>query len=158
MTPMPVAASPTRPTRNVLPAKSHRAPRMPPDAQASLGTHTLPETAMTATDSSAAPDSARRRFLADLGAFALAAASAPLLQAQPRLADAADVRQWLQQVQSLSRRLRDGAIDSAQWRSEIDALAATTPLPEFLPQLQFDRALAALSRNGHDPVKTFVTL
>jgi len=99
----------------------------------------------------------RRRFLADITLFALAAASAPLLRAQPRLADAAAVRHWLQQVQALSRQLRDGAIDSAQWRRQIDALAATTPLPEFLPQLQFDRALAA-ARDGHDPTKTFVTL
>lgn len=113
---------------------------------------------MSATDSSTAPDAARRHFLADLAVFALAAASAPLLHAQPRLADAAAVRHWLQQVEALSRRLRDGAVDSAQWRREIDALAATTPLPEFLPQLQFDRALAALRRDGHDPAKTFVTL
>ncbi len=101
---------------------------------------------------------ARRRFLADLTVFALAAAGAPLLRAQPRLADAGAVRHWLQQVEALSRRLRDGAIDSAQWRREIDALAATTPLPEFLPLLQFDRALAALRRDGHDPAKTFVSL
>ncbi|WP_257387509.1 hypothetical protein [Tahibacter caeni] len=112
---------------------------------------------MTAPASAAARASARRRFLADLTAFALAAASAPLLRAEPKLADSAAVRHWLQQVEALSRQLREGAVDSAHWRREIDALAAATPLPEFLPLLQFDRALAA-ARGGRDPVKTFVSL
>jgi hypothetical protein len=140
-----------------LPAKSQQSCRAPPDAPASLHADPSREAVMS-TNVPSDREPARRRFLADLTVFALAAAGAPLLRAQPRLADAGAVRHWLQQVEALSRRLRDGVIDSAQWRGEIDALAATTPLPEFLPLLQFDRALAALRRDGHDPAKTFVTL
>lgn len=100
----------------------------------------------------------RRRFLAEVGLLAGACALAPLLRADPRLAGARDARDWLERVENLSRQLKAASIASADWRREIDALNGATPLQEFLPQLQFQRALAALTRAGKDPVKTFVTL
>lgn len=100
----------------------------------------------------------RRRFLAEVGAFALACGVAPLLRAEPRLAAATEVRRWLQQVDELSRRLRDGAVTSLAWQRDLDALNRATPLVEFLPQLQFDRALAAMQRETKDPAKTFIRL
>lgn len=110
----------------------------------------------------APPDAARlhsrRRFLEQVAVFAMMAGCAPLLRADPRLAGAADARDWLQRVETLSQQLRRGTITNLHWRSEIDALNATTPLAEFLPQLQFERALRALQRETRDPAKTFVKL
>jgi len=101
---------------------------------------------------------ARRRFLAEVGAIGLLFACAPLLRAEPRIASAGDVRHWLDQIDTLSRQLRENELTSARWRTEIDALNAATPLTEFLPQLQFDRALKAMQRAGKDPAKTFIRL
>lgn len=106
---------------------------------------------------SASPIS-RRRFLQQAGLIALACAHAPLLRAEPKLAAATDVRRWLQQVDALSQQLRAGHISSRDWQQHIDALDTATPLSEFLPVLQFDRALAALRREGADPAKTFIRL
>lgn len=100
----------------------------------------------------------RRRFLQQVGLIALACAHAPLLRAEPKLAAAADVRRWLQQIDELSRQLRASHIGSRDWQQHIDALDRATPLSEFLPLLQFDRALAALQREGADPAKTFIRL
>lgn len=100
----------------------------------------------------------RRRFLQQVAAFAVMAGCAPLLRADPRLAGAADAREWLQRVEALSQRLRSGAIASTDWRREIDALNAASTPDEFLPHLQFDRALQAMRREGKDPSKTFIKL
>ncbi|MCQ4166784.1 hypothetical protein [Tahibacter harae] len=100
----------------------------------------------------------RRRFLAEIGLFASACALAPLLRADPRMAGARDARDWLQRVEHLSQQLKAARIASAGWRREIDALNGATALQEFLPQLQFQRALETLTRTGKDPVKSFVTL
>ena len=83
---------------------------------------------------------------------------APLLRAESKLAGARDARDWLARVDAVSRKLRDGAMASGDWRRDIDALNASTTLVEFLPQLQFDRALQAMQRSGKDPAKTFVRL
>lgn len=104
------------------------------------------------------PTPARRRFLAEVGGLGLLFACAPLLRAEPRMAAAGDVRRWLDQVETLSRRLRGNELTSLQWRSEIDAVNTATPLAEYLPQLQFDRALQAMRRAGKDPAKTFIRL
>lgn len=90
--------------------------------------------------------------------MALACGFAPLLRADPRLAGAADARDWLQRVEALSRRLRNETVATADWRREIDALNTATPLAEFLPQLQFDRALRAMQHESKDPTKTFIRL
>jgi hypothetical protein len=100
----------------------------------------------------------RRQFLADVGALALACGFAPLLRAEAKLAGARDAREWLARVDALSRKLRDGAIASNDWRGNIDALNTSTALVEFLPQLQFERALQAMQHSGKDPAKTFVRL
>jgi hypothetical protein len=115
-------------------------------------------TTVTGATSPAAPSPSRRRFLAEVSTFALACGFAPLLRADPRVASAAAARQWLQRVEALAQRLRGGAIASADWRRELDALNASTPLAEFLPQLQFDRALRAMRRESKDPSKTFIKL
>jgi PCO_ADO len=106
----------------------------------------------------AAPPDSRRRFLRNVGLVALACAYAPLLRSQPKLASTAEVRTWLQQVEELSRRLRGETLDSREWQQHIDALNRATPLTEFLPALQFDRALQAMQREGQDPAKTFIRL
>ncbi len=113
---------------------------------------------MTDAQLAPAPTPARRRFLAEVGGLGLLFACAPLLRAEPRLAAAADVRHWLEQIETLSRRLRGNTLTSLQWRSEIDAVNTATPLTEYLPQLQFDRALQAMQRAGKDPAKTFIRL
>lgn len=100
----------------------------------------------------------RRQFLQQASLIALACAHAPLLRAEPRLADAADVRRWLQQVEALSQQLRAESISSRDWQQHIDALNMATPLSEYLPLLQFDRALQAMQREGADPAKTFIRL
>lgn len=100
----------------------------------------------------------RRHFLAQVSSFALACAFAPLLRAEPRLAAAAEVRDWLQRVDDLARRLAAGDLASAAWRQQIDALNTATPLADYLAQLQFDRALQAMRRESRDPAKTFVRL
>lgn len=100
----------------------------------------------------------RRRFLAEVSSFALACAAAPLLRAEGRLARAQQPREWLQRVEALARRLAAGSLDTAAWKREIDALNSASPLTEFLPELQFERALQAPQRNGKDPAKTFVRL
>ncbi|GMV31494.1 MAG: hypothetical protein AMXMBFR59_36190 [Rhodanobacteraceae bacterium] len=90
--------------------------------------------------------------------MALACGFAPLLRADPRLAGAADARDWLQRVDALSRRLRNETLTTADWRRDIDALNTATMLAEFLPHLQFDRALRAMQPDGKDPAKTFIRL
>lgn len=100
----------------------------------------------------------RRQFLHQASLIALACAHAPLLRAEPRLANASDVRRWLEQVDELSHQLRDSHISSRDWQQHIDALNTATPLGEFLPALQFERALAAMQREGADPAKTFIRL
>ncbi|HSX60147.1 MAG TPA: hypothetical protein VLF18_08115 [Tahibacter sp.] len=106
----------------------------------------------------AVPARSRRHFLADVAAFAIACGVAPLLRAEPKLAGARDARDWLSRVDTVSRKLRATAIASGDWRRDIDALNASTTLAEFLPQLQFERALKAMRRAGKDPAKTFVKL
>ncbi|MBL8299024.1 MAG: hypothetical protein JNN30_11860 [Rhodanobacteraceae bacterium] len=100
----------------------------------------------------------RRQFLTEVATFALACGFAPLLRADPRVATASDAGQWLQRVETLAQQLRRGTITSAAWRGEIDALNAATALTEFLPQLQFDRALRAMQQQAKDPAKTFIRL
>ncbi|UXI65792.1 hypothetical protein [Tahibacter amnicola] len=104
------------------------------------------------------PSLSRRRFLADVSVLALALGHARLLMASPRVAGAHDVRQWLEQVSTLGQQVQKGAIEANVWRQQIDALNTSVALSEWLPALQFDRALQAMKHDQKDPAKTFVRL
>lgn len=150
------------PDTRITPGKSQiSGPRRPGRTDSLTAVSADSAHAMT-REKQAAPETApvisRRRFLAEVGLLAGACALAPLLRADPRMAAAQDARDWLQRVEHLSQQLKAASIASADWRREIDALNSSTPLQEFLPQLQFERALQAMTRAGKDPVKTFVKL
>lgn len=99
----------------------------------------------------------RRAILRTGAGFAVYALLAELAQAQspPRSLPA---RRWLARQDELARSLSTGAIASAAWHREVNALSAQVDLESLAHELRRARTRDAGTPFGHDPQKRFVTV